>query len=604
VSEPKSKPALRIEDYALIGDCRGAALVGLDGSIDWCCLPRFDSDALFASLLGTSDNGFWKIAPRSRVTSVRRSYRNNTLSLETDLTCETGTIRITDFMPIKEDGPGLVRIVSGVSGEVEVQSELVLRFNFGKTVPWVQRRDGCLQAVAGPDLVRIWSPAQLHGEGLRTLSELVVRPGDRVPFVMRWGESYERTFPPPFDPEAALARCDATWHEWSERCVMEGPYTEAIRRSLLTLKALTFAPTGGIVAAPTTSLPEKIGGTRNWDYRFCWVRDATMTLYSLIGAGYTDEAREFRDWLLRACAGAPDQLQILYGIAGERRLTEVELPWLAGYENSLPVRIGNAASEQLQLDVFGELSDTLYLSHSSGLDHTAEGWSLERALLRHLETAWREPDHGIWEVRGPRRHFVHSKVMCWVAFDRGVKSIENFGVTGPIEKWRAIRDEIHAEVCQRGIDHEHGGFAQYYGSTEPDASLLFMPVVGFLPPDDPRIVRTIVNIEKRLMQDGFVRRYLPHPSVDGLPEGEGAFLACTFWLVDALVLLGRHEEARAHFERLLGLVNDVGLLSEEYDPHARRMLGNFPQALSHVALVNSAVNLSRVRGPAHMRRSV
>jgi GH15 family glucan-1,4-alpha-glucosidase len=596
--------ASRIEGYALIGDCRGAALVGVDGSIDWFCLPRFDSDACFASLLGTPENGFWKVAPTSPVTRTRRAYRNNTLSLETELTCNSGTISIIDFMPLQEDGPGLVRIVTGKSGEVRVQSELALRFNLGKTVPWVQRIDGGLQAIAGPDLVRVWSTAPLHGEALRTVSDFVVRAGERVPFVMRWGASYELEYPPPLDAERALEHCDASWHRWSARCDFEGPYIEAVKRSLLTLKALTFTPTGGIVAAPTTSLPEKIGGTRNWDYRFCWVRDATMTLYSLLSAGYNDEAREFRDWLLRACAGAPDQLQIVYGIAGERRLPEVELPWLSGYEGSTPVRSGNAATEQLQLDVFGELADTLYLSHATGLDHTDEGWALECALLRHLETAWREPDHGIWEVRGPRRHFVHSKVMCWVAFDRGVKSIEKWGVAGPIERWRAVRDEIHAEVCERGIDQEHGGFAQYYGSTEPDASLLLMPVVGFLPPEDPRMVRTIMNIEKRLMVDGFVRRYVPHPSIDGLPEGEGAFLACTFWLVDALVLLGRYEEARAHFERLLGLANDVGLLAEEYDPGARRMLGNFPQALSHVALVNSAVNLSRTPGPAQIRRTL
>jgi GH15 family glucan-1,4-alpha-glucosidase len=591
----------RIEGYALLGDCRGAALVGLDGAIDWLCLPRFDSDACFASLLGTEENGFWKIAPKEPITRTRRSYRDGTLSLETELACDSGTISITDFMPIEDDGPGLVRIVAGKSGAVPVQSELALRFNLGKTIPWVQRVDGCMQAIAGPDLIRVWSDAPLRGEKLRTISDFIVRPGDRIPFVLRWGASYERDYPEPLDAERALERCDAFWQRWSKRCTIVGPYTDAIRRSLLTLKALTFAPTGGIVAAATTSLPEKIGGTRNWDYRFCWVRDATMTLYSLIGAGYTDEAREFRDWLLRACAGAPDQLQILYGVAGERRLSEVEVPWLTGYENSAPVRIGNAAADQLQLDVFGELADTLYLSHATGLDHTDEGWAVERALLRHLETAWREPDHGIWEVRGPRRHFVHSKVMCWVAFDRGVKSIERWGLSGPIDRWRAARDEIHAEVCERGIDQEHGGFAQYYGSTEPDASLLLLPLVGFLPPDDPRLVRTVMNIEKRLMAGGFVRRYITHPGVDGLPEGEGAFLACSFWLVDALVLLGRHEEARAHFEKLLGLANDVGLLAEEYDPRNNRMLGNFPQALSHVALVNSAVNLTRVRGPAHMR---
>lgn len=597
--------ACRIEEYALLGDCRGAALVGIDGSIDWLCLPRFDSDACFASLVGTHENGFWKIAPASRITSMRRSYRSSTMVLDTELSCEEGTVTITDFMPIGDDGPGLVRIVGGKSGSVRLHSEIALRWNFGKTIPWVQRiEEHVLQAVAGPDLVRIWTPAPTHGENLRTHSELVVRTGDRIPFVMRWSPSYARELPQRIDADRALARCEECWRGWSSRLEIGGPYSEAIKRSILTLKALTFAPTGGIVAAPTTSLPEKIGGVRNWDYRFCWVRDATMTLYSLLSAGYLDEAHQFRDWLLRACAGAPDQLQILYGIAGERRLTEVELPWLSGYEGSSPVRTGNAAADQMQLDVFGELADTLYLSHSTGLNHTDEGWALQRALLRHLETAWRQPDHGIWEVRGPRRHFVHSKVMCWVAFDRGVKSIEKWGLDGPLERWRAIRDEIHAEVCDRGLDPAHGGFAQYYGSTEPDASLLLLPTVGFLPSEDPRIVRTVMNIEKRLMADGFVRRYITHPGVDGMPEGEGAFLACSFWLVDALVLLGRHEEARAHFERLLRLTNDVGLLAEEYDPRGKRMLGNFPQALSHVAFVNSALNLTRLRGPAHLRCSM
>ena len=593
----------RIEDYALIGDCRSAALVGIDGSIDWLCLPRFDSEAFFASLVGTHDNGFWSIRPRSKVTRARRRYHEGTLTLETELTCDEGTITVTDFMPVGSDGPGVVRIVSGKSGEVNVHSEVAFRFNYGRTVPWVQRYDGCVHAVSGPDLLRLWTPTALHGEGLRTVSDFVVRPGDRVPFVMRWGLSYATDFPPEIDAEEALERCDAQWSQWGSRCKVEGPYGEVIKRSLLTLKALTFAPTGGIAAAPTTSLPEHIGGVRNWDYRYCWVRDATFTLYSLISAGYVEEARAFRDWLLRAAAGAPAQLQILYGIAGERRLTEVELPWLSGYEGSAPVRIGNAASDQLQLDVFGELADTLFLSHTSGLNHTDEGWGLQRALLRHLEEAWREPDHGIWEVRGPRRHFVHSKVMCWVAFDRGIKSIERWGLDGPVDRWRAIRSEIHAEVCERGIDRAHGGFAQYYGSTEPDASLLLLPIVGFLPPEDPRIVRTVMNIESRLLVDRFVHRYITHPGIDGLPEGEGAFLACSFWYVDALVLLGRHEEARAHFERLLSLANDVGLLAEEFDPKERRMVGNFPQALSHVALVNSALNLSRVEGPARLRRA-
>jgi GH15 family glucan-1,4-alpha-glucosidase len=597
--------ACRIEHYALLGDCRSAALVGLDGSVDWLCLPRFDSEALFAALLGTPENGFWRIAPAaSPVTAARRAYRDGTLSLETQHTCDEGTITITDFMPIGEDGPGLVRIVTGVAGDVRVRSEVALRFNYGTAIPWVQRQDGGIQATAGPDLVRLSSTANLRGEGLRTISDFIVRPGESVPFILSWAPSWLAPPPPNKSAVDLLRRCDAFWHQWSTRCGVEGDYSAAIKRSLLTLKALTFEPTGGIVAAPTTSLPEWIGSTRNWDYRFCWLRDATFTLYALLTAGFQDEARAWRDWLLRAAAGAPGQLQIMYGVAGERRLTELELDWLPGYENSRPVRIGNRAAAQMQLDVYGELGDTLYLSHVLGLPQTDAGWALQRSLLRHLEKVWREPDHGIWEVRGPRRHFVHSKVMCWVAFDRGVKSIERWGLEGPLDRWRAARDEIRENIYANGFDATTGAFTQYYGSTEPDASLLLLPIVGFLPPEDPRVVRTVLSIEKHLLVGGFIRRYITHPDVDGLPEGEGAFLACSFWYVDALVLLGRHEEARAHFDRLLSLANDVGLLSEEYDPQAKRMLGNFPQALSHVALINSALNLSRVDGPARHRHSL
>lgn len=596
--------ATRIEDYALLGDCRGAALIGLDGSIDWLCLPRFDADACFAKLIGTSDNGFWRVAPVAEIRRARRGYRDGTLSLDTELTTDEGAVVITDFMPIGKDGPGLIRIVRGETGTVRVRSELAMRFNFGKTIPWVQRQGGALEAIAGPDLIRLYASVPTHGENLRTISEFTVRPGESVSFVMRWAPSYTGDPPHSIDAEQALERCDESWRSWSMRLDVDSPYAGEIKRSLLTLKALTFAPTGGIVAAPTTSLPEKLGSVRNWDYRFCWVRDATFTLCALLSAGYSDEARAWRDWLLRACAGAPEQLQILYGIAGERRLSEVELPWLDGYEGSRPARTGNAAADQLQLDVYGELADTLFLSHSVGLDRTQEGWELERALLRHLESAWREPDHSLWEVRGPRRHFVHSKVMCWVAFDRGVKSIERWGLPGSLDRWRQVRDEIHAEVCEKGFDPVGKGFTQYYGSSEPDASLLLIPIVGFLPATDPRVVRTVVNIERRLLIDGFVQRYVTHPNVDGLPEGEGAFLACSFWFVDALVLLGRVEEARAHFERLLGLANDVGLLAEEWDPRAKRMLGNFPQALSHVALINSALNLTRHEGPARMRQAI
>jgi GH15 family glucan-1,4-alpha-glucosidase len=591
---------LRIEDYALIGDCQSAALVGIDGSIDWLCLPRFDSDACFAALLGTDDHGFWRIAPCGTVKHVRRAYRDCSMTLETEMTTDEGTIVLVDFMAVGEPAPDVVRIVVGKSGAVRVRSELGLRFGYGRSVPWVQKIDGGVQAVAGPDLVRFTAPVEMRGESFRTVSEMVVRPGDRVPFVLTWAPSHVSEVPS-LDPERALAACDAFWQKWATTCKVEGEYEAIVKRSLLTLKALTYAPTGGMVAAPTTSLPEGIGGFRNWDYRFCWLRDATFTLYALLSAGYTEEAKAWRDWLLRAAAGAPSQLQILYGIAGERRLAELELPWLPGYENSRPVRIGNLASEQLQLDVYGEVMDTLFISHASGLTPTDAGWNLQRALVRHLEDIWPQPDSGIWEVRGPKRHFVHSKVMAWVAFDRAVRSIEKWQLPGPIERWKQIRDALHTEICERGFDRSLNSFVQYYGSNETDASLLMLPLVGFLPADDPRIIGTVRAVEKQLVVDRLVRRYVPHPGVDGLPGYEGAFLACSFWHVDALVLLGRHEEARAHFERLLALANDVGLLAEEYDPTRQRMLGNFPQALSHVALVNSALNLTRARGPAHRR---
>lgn len=594
---------LRIEDYALIGDCQSAALVGRDGSIDWLCLPRFDSDACFAALLGGEDNGFWRIAPVAPVRRVTRRYRPSSLTLETEMETDEGTVLLIDFMAVSEPTPDVVRIVVGKSGSVRMRSEVALRFGYGRTVPWVQRIANGVQAIAGPDLVRLTSTVPMHGENFRTLAEFVTTPGGRIPFVLGWAPSHEEP-PPPVEPESALEACDRYWQHWAAQCQVEGPYAEVMRRSLLTLKALTYAPTGGIVAAPTTSLPELIKGSRNWDYRFCWLRDATFTLYSLVSAGFMDEARAWRNWLLRAAAGAPSQLQILYGIAGERRLAELELDWLDGYEGSRPVRIGNLAAEQLQLDVFGEIMDTLHLSHESGLDVDDAGWQLQRALMRHLEAIYGEPDSGIWEVRGPKRHFVHSKVMAWVAFDRAVKSIEKWHLEGPLDRWRAIREKLHAEICERGYDRKKTSFVQYYGATETDASLLMMPLVGFLPADDPRIIGTIRAIETELVVDRLVRRYVPHPGVDGLPGNEGAFIACSFWHVDTLVLLGRHEEARAHFERLLELANDVGLFAEEYDPSTGRMLGNFPQALSHVALVNSAMNLTRVRGPARHRQAM
>lgn len=595
--------ASRIEDYALLGDCQSAALVGPTGSIDWLCLPRFDSDACFAALLGTEENGFWKIAPCSPIRGVRRAYRGGTLTLETELTTDEGTISIIDFMAVGEATADLIRIVVGKTGEVPVHMELALRSAYGTTVPWVRAIPGGIEAVAGPDMFRLTTTVPLRGEALRTHADFVVRAGEQVAFVFDWSPSH-LVAPPPVEAHAALERSEGFWTEWSSRAKVEGPYAEMVKRSLLTLKALTYAPTGGIVAAPTTSLPEEIGGVRNWDYRFCWVRDATFTLYALLSAGYTDEARAWRDWLLRAAAGAPSQLQILYGIAGERRLVEVELPWLAGYEGSKPVRIGNKASEQVQLDVFGELMDTLYLCSESGLAPSDAEWALQRALVTHLETAWLQPDSGIWEVRGPSRHFTHSKVMCWVAFDRGVKSIEKFGVKGPLDRWRVARATIHADVCANGFDPAQNSFVQHYGSTLLDASLLMLPLVGFLPPSDPRMAGTVDAIQRTLVRDGLVQRYLPDPRVEGLPGGEGAFLACSFWLADALVLLGRVDEARVLFERLVGLSNDLGLLSEEYEPTSRRMLGNFPQALSHVALVNTALNLCRADGPALHRGKI
>lgn len=595
--------ASRIEDYALLGDCQSAALVGPTGSIDWLCLPRFDSDACFAALLGTEENGFWKIAPRSPIRNVRRAYRDGTLTLETELTTDEGTISIIDFMAVGEATADVVRIVIGKTGEVPVHMELALRAGYGTTVPWVRAIPGGIEAVTGPDLFRLTTAVPIRGEGLRTVADFVVRAGEQVAFVFDWSPSH-LVPPPPVDAVAALERCEAFWAEWSSRAKIDGPYAAIVKRSLLTLKALTYAPTGGIVAAPTTSLPEEIGGVRNWDYRFCWVRDATFTLYALLSAGYTDEARAWRDWLLRAAAGAPSQLQILYGIAGERRLVEVELPWLEGYEGSKPVRIGNKASEQVQLDVFGELMDTLYLCSESGLAPSEAGWALQRALVTHLETAWLETDCGIWEVRGPQRHFTHSKVMCWVAFDRGVKTIEKFGMKGPLDRWRAARAAVHADICANGFDAAQNSFVQHYGSTLLDASLLMMPLVGFLPPSDPRMIGTVNAVERTLVREGLVQRYLPDARVDGLPGGEGAFLPCSFWLADALVLLGRIDDARALFERLVGLSNDLGLLSEECEPTSRRMLGNFPQALSHVALVNTALNLSRAEGPALHRRKI
>ena len=523
--------------------------------------------------------------------------------LETDFETEDGTVRIVDCMPPRQKHPNLVRIVEGLTGRVPMRMQLVVRFEYGSIVPWVSHRRGLLSAVAGPDALTLRSRTETRGENLTTVAEFAVGAGASVPFVLTWHASSERA-PRAIDPHRAVAETEAWWREWSSRSTYEGEWHDAVERSVVVLKALTYAPTGGIVAAPTTSLPEQLGGVRNWDYRYCWVRDATFALYALMMAGYTGEARAWRDWLVRAVAGQPEQMQIMYGVAGERRLTELELGWLPGYEGSAPVRIGNGAALQYQLDVYGELMDALHQARRAGIPSHPTAWHVQRALLDFLESSWREPDEGIWEVRGPRRHFTHSKVMAWVALDRAVKAVEQFGLAGPVGRWRGLRDEVHAEVCREGYDGERKTFTQYYGSTELDASLLMIPLVGFLPPSDPRVAGTVEAVQRELLHDGFVRRYSTSTEVDGLPEGEASFLACTFWLADNLALLGRRREARRLFERVLDLRNDLGLLSEEYDPAARRLVGNFPQALSHVGLVNTAYNLTTRRGPAeHRRRS-
>ncbi len=595
----------RIEDYALIGDLQTAALVERGGSIDWLCFPRFDSGACFASLLGTAENGRWLLAPRDGGTTTRR-YLHGTFVLETIWESDEGTVRVLDFMPPRGKSPDVVRIVEGVRGRVHMRSELVIRFGYGKIVPWVRREDGARLAIAGSDGLCFRTPAHTYGENMRTVSELVVDEGERIPFVLTWFPSHE-VAPAEIDPEEALADTESFWRDWNDECQLKLPAEsrDVLQRSLMVLKALTYAPTGGIVAAPTTSLPESIGSVRNWDYRYCWLRDATLTLLALLTAGYVDEAAQWRAWLLRAVAGDPADIQIMYGVAGERRLTEFELPWLAGYEGSAPVRVGNAASGQLQIDVFGELMDALYQARGHGLPVEQSAWSLQKLLLEYLEEIWERPDEGIWEIRGERRHFVHSKVMAWVAFDRAVRSVETQGMDGPVDHWRAIRDEIHRQVCERGYDAELGSFTQSYGSKALDASLLLIPLVGFLPASDPRVRATIEAVEHGLVSHGFVLRYRTHESgVDGLPPGEGVFLPCSFWLVDCLELLGRHDEAHALFERLLSLANDVGLLSEEYDPAAKRLLGNFPQAFTHMALVNSAFNvMPHLPSPMHRRHA-
>jgi GH15 family glucan-1,4-alpha-glucosidase len=585
-------PARRIEDYALIGDCETAALVGRNGSIDWLCWPRFDSAACFAALLGEPEHGHWIVTPVDATARVSRRYCGDTLILETTFETAEGAATLTDFMPVRGANSDLVRIVRGVRGRVPMVMQLILRFSYGSIVPWVTRLDdGSIRAIAGPDMVVLTSDVPVRGSGLTTVSEFTVAEGDSVAFVLTWGPSH---LPPatPVDPREALRVTEEFWFEWARRCTYKGPWREPVLRSLLTLKALTYAPTGGIVAAPTTSLPEAFGGMRNWDYRFCWLRDATFTLLAMMDAGYFEEARAWRDWLLRAIAGSPEQAQIMYGLAGERHLLEWEVPWLPGFAKSAPVRVGNAAHAQFQLDVYGEVMDALHQARLGGIEESLDGWQLQRALTNHVQSVWRAPDQGLWEMRSAPQHHVHSKLMAWVALDRAVKAVENYGLEGPLDEWTATRQAIHDDVCARGYDTELESFVQSYGSKDLDAALLLMPLVGFLPPSDPRIANTVRRIEERLMWNGLVLRYDTKVADDGLPPGEGAFLACSFWLADAYVLLGRLEDARRLFEHLIALRNDVGLLSEEYNPERGRLLGNFPQAFSHVALVSTGLNLS------------
>ena len=579
-----------IESYALLGDTHTAALVDRHGSLDWLCFPRFSSPACFAALLGTPENGHWLVGPAGGGECTSRSYRNGSLVLETRFETAGGAVTVIDFMPPRDQAPDVVRIVRGESGRVAMRSELRIRFDYGSIVPWVRRADGRISAVGGPDALCFDTPVEVHGEGMSSVAEFEVGAGDEIPFVLMWHPSHQSP-PPAIDPFRAHAATDAWWAEWSARLTYEGPWQEAVERSLIVLKALTYHPTGGIVAAPTTSIPEDLGGVRNWDYRYCWLRDATFTLDALVATGHTEEAIAWRDWLLRAVAGDPSKLQIMYGPRGERRLQEEELPWLPGYEGSAPVRIGNAASDQFQLDVYGEVIDSLHQGRKAGIEIDPNAWALECMLLEDLSERWRLPDEGIWEVRAERRHFTHSKVLAWVAFDRGVKAVERFGQHGPVEVWRAHRDAIRAEVLAHGWDDDRRSFVQSYGSKALDASLLILPLVGFLPASDERMASTVRAIERELVVDGLVRRYDPAEADDGLPGDEGAFLMCTFWLVDCLEQMGRIDEAHDLFERLLDLRNDLGLLAEQYDTKAGRLVGNYPQAFSHVSLVHSARNL-------------
>lgn len=584
----------RIEDYALIGDCETAALIGRNGSIDWLCWPAFDSDACFAAILGNHKNGRWLIAPSEDVTATSRRYLGDTLILETRFETKTGTALLIDFMPPRGKASDIVRLVRGLTGTVKMRMELVIRFGFGIDIPWVRRIDHSLLAICGQDMTVLRTPVETRGEDLTTVSDFEVKEGETVPFVLTYGPSHIEP-PGPIDPERALQETEEFWQEWCSHCTRDGDYHDLVLRSLITLKALTFGPTGGIVAAPTTSLPEKLGGSRNWDYRFCWLRDATFTLLALMNSGYTEEASAWHNWLLRAAAGSPANMQIMYGIWGQRRLLEWEAGWLAGYEGAKPVRVGNAAHAQLQLDVYGELIDAFHQSRMAKLKLDEESWALECNVLNHLAEVWDQPDHGIWERRGQPKHYVFSKVMTWVAFDRGIKSAETFGFKAPLLHWRALREAIHRDVCNNGFDAGMNAYVESYGSTMLDASLLLLPAVGFLPPSDPRIRGTIAAVEKHMMRDGFVMRHDPRELPAGQPPLEGAFLACSLWLADAYVLSGDLDKAQGLFDRVVGIANDVGLLAEEYDSVARRQTGNFPQALTHIALINTAHNLSAAR---------
>lgn len=588
-----------IGDYALIGDCETAALVGKNGSIDWLCLPRFDSPACFAALLGAADNGRWQLAPVGK-TRVSREYLRHTLILETKFQTPVGAVKILDFMPRRAKQPKIVRIVKGIRGQVRMHMDLVMRFDFGLTVPWVtQERPGTLVAISGPNRLILNASVPMRGEGWRTIADFDIRAGQTVSFQLTYTDSID-TEPSKGDPASLLRTTEKWWRKWISHCKYKGPFSAPVQRSLIVLKALIYIPTGGIIAAPTTSLPEQPGGTLNWDYRYCWLRDATFSMLGLIHAGFHHEANEWKKWLLRSVAGSPDQIQVLYGATGERLLREWEVPWLPGYRNAAPVRVGNSASEQLQLDLYGELADVLYQAHSASNRDGAD-FDVQYALLEHLRKTWREPDHGIWEVRGRKRQFTHSKVMCWVAFDRTIRSVEQFKLKAPINEWRQIRQQIHEDICRRGFDARLGSFVQSYGSKEIDASLLLMPLVGFLPPTDPRIVGTVRRVEKLLMRRGFVMRYRHDAPGGHSASREGAFLPCSFWLADYYELIGREDVARRILKRLLAVQNDVGLFSEEYDPKTKELLGNFPQALTHVALVNTVINLHSKRGPARQR---